>query len=68
VRHKRYEIQFAYAEDFMTDSVKWYSMRTGSSRLRRRAVNNWVRIASNRQNTKVFRLVDTKTGKVLIFI
>lgn len=66
MRAKRYEIQFSYLNDTVEPGeTKWYSMRTGSSRRRSRAVKNWWARVSNNQELKLFRLVDTKTGKVI---
>ena len=66
MRAKRYVIEFAYLEDTLTrGETKWYAIRRGSSRLRRKAVENWWDIVSNNQRQRIYRLMDTKTGKVI---
>lgn len=66
MRSKRYEIQFAYLEDTLTgEGTKWYSLRNGASRSRRKAVKNWWEAVRTNQKQRLYRLVDTKTGKVI---
>ena len=66
MRTKRYEIQFAYLSDTTSKGeAKWYSLRSGASRRRNTAVKNWWTRVNNNQELKIFRLVDTKTGKVI---
>lgn len=64
---KRYEIQFAFIDDVTARGNKamWYSLSAGASRRRRKAVENWWDRVSNNQEFKIFRLMDTKTGKVI---
>lgn len=68
MRAKRYELQFCYLEDsvrYPNPDVKWYSLQAGASRRRRRAVSNWWHKVNTNTEKKMFRLMDTKTGKVI---
>lgn len=66
MRSKRYVIQKAYLADTLTSKdAKWYTLHTGASRSRKRAVKNWWHIVNNNQQQCLYRLMDTKTGKVI---